>query len=242
MHSSPTTSKSSASEMDGDQGDLHRRLALLEKTVQNQSAQITLLESTITLKSSTIDAMKTHMVALEARVTANEPRVESLEQYGRRSSLRIHGVKTADGESDDDVVKAVENVAQQIGVAITRDDIFRCHRVGKEKKMDNGVTTKSIIVKWRSWNARCAFYRARPTVKKPLKLGTGVKKSFTSISLDLTKQRLDLLDSARKLIADKHPGSKDVFAFANINCRPAIRFGQNNIKYFSSMDELNKLF
>ena len=79
-------------------------------------------------------------------------------------------------------------------------------------------------------------------MRKPLKLGPGDQKCFSSVSLDLTKQRLDLLDKAHKLIAEKHPGAKDVFAFANINCRLAIRFADNNIKYFNSMDDLHKLF
>ena len=240
---SPNTSLSSTSDIDVDQqGDLLRRLAILEKTVENQTAQIALLESTVALKSSTVDALKAHVDNLVARAALNEPRVEALEQYGRRSSLRIHGVKTAADESDEDVVKVVEKVAKQIGVDISRDDIFRCHRIGKEKKLDNGTTTKPIIVKWRSWNARCAFYRSQPTIRKPLKLSGGEKKCFSSVSLDLTKQRLDLLDTARKLIAEKHPGAADVFAFANINCRLAIRFGENNIKYFNSMEDLKKLF
>ena len=225
---------------DVDQSDLVRRLGILEKLVENQAAKITLLESTVNLKSTT--TLQATVEALETRVATTEPQVEALEQYGRRSSLRIHGVETVDDETDDDVVKTVEKVAQQIGVAINRDDIFRCHRVGKVKKLDNGTITKPIIVKWRSWNARCAFYRARPTVKKPLKLGEGDVKCFSSISLDLTRQRLALLDAARAKIEEKHPGSTKVFAFANINCRLAIRFANNSIKYFNSMDELNKLF
>lgn len=231
-----------SSDTEMEQGELLRRLSLLEKTVENQAAKIALLESTVALKSSTIDALKTHIDSLEARVSTSEPRIEALEQYGRRTSLRIHGVKSVDDESDEDVVKVVEKVAQQIGVDISRDDIFRAHRVGKEKKLDNGTATKQIIVKWRSWNARCAFFRARPTLKKPLKLGGGDQKCFSSISMDLTKQRLELLDSARKKIAEKYPGTKEVFAFANINCRLAIRFAQDNVKYFSSMGELDTLF
>ena len=226
----------------GDQSDLIRRLDLLETTVENQKAKITLLESTVKLKSETIATLQATVEALDARITATEPQVEALEQYGRRSSLRIHGVKTVDDESDDDVIKTVEKVAQQVGVAINRDDIYRCHRVGKVKKLDNGTTTKPIIVKWRSWNARCAFYKARPTIKKPLKLGEGEEKCFTTISLDLTRQRLALLDAARSKIKEKYPGSTKVFAFANINCRLAVRFENNSIKYFNSMDELNKLF
>lgn len=225
-----------------DLGDVARKLALLEKTVQNQAAQIALLDSTVKLKSSTIASLQARIDSLEGRVAKTDPQVEELEQYGRRSCLRIHGVKTAANESDDDVVKVVEQVAKQIGVDVNRDDIFRCHRIGKEKTLDNGTITKPIIVKWRSWNARCAFFRARPTVKKPLKLGTGEQKCFTSISLDLTKQRLNLLDAARKLIEEKHPDSSEVFAFANINCRLAVRFSDKRIKYFNSKEELEKLF
>ena len=60
--------------------------------------------------------------------------------------------------------------------------------------------------------------------------------------MDLTKQRLDLLDSARKKLKENMPNKKGVFAYANINCRLAIRFGENKVKYFNNNEELDNLF
>ena len=220
-----SSEKSFESDTDMDYDELVRRLTLLEKTVENQSAKITLLESTVALKSATIDTLKTHIDDLEKRITNNgqqEARIEALEQYGRRSNLRIHGVKTADKETDEDVMNIVEEVAEQIGVEFSREDVFRAHRVGKEKKLDNGTASQQIIVKWKTWDARCAFYRARPTPRRPLTLDAGKQQCFSSISMDLTKQRLDLLDSARKKLKENMPNKKGVFAYANINCRLAV--------------------
>ena len=226
--------------------ELLQRIELLEKTVQNQAAKIELLESTNAVKTATVEALKTQLSSLESRIASSEKldtRVEAQEQYQRRSDLRIYGVKTTEKETVEDVAKLVEKVAGQVGVDLKSDDIYRAHRIGKEKTLDNGTVVKPIIVKFRSWNARCALYRARPTKKRPLKkLCNGEKMMFGAIGLDLTKQRADLFQEARDLLKTKMPENENVFAYADINCALAIRFGDKNVKFFSNRKQLNDLF
>ena len=187
--------------------ELLKGIEALEATVVSQGKKIEKLEAEKEVKDHAIDAMK-------KSVKQSADRSEELEQYGRRNCLRIHGVEVADNETSDDVVKKVESIAAEVGVTLQRDDIFRAHCIGKvvEKK---GKKTKQIIVKFRSWNARCGLYKSRPTVKKPVHTA----KSFSSISVDLTKKRLSLLHKAREVIEEKYGKESEVFAYADINCR-----------------------
>ena len=232
--------------VDSSDEELFQRIELLEKTLQNQAAKIELLESTNALKTATVEALQKQLSSLEIRMNSSEKldaRIESQEQYQRRSDLRIYGVKTAEKETAEDVVKLVEKVASQVGVDLKSEDIYRAHRIGKAKTLDNGTVVKPIIVKFRSWNARCAMYRARPTKSRPLKkLRDGEKRMFGSIGLDLTKQRADLLEEARNLLKTKFPEDENVFAYSDINCALAIRFGEKNVKFFSNRKQLNDLF
>ena len=96
---------------------------------------------------------------------------------------------------------------------------------------------RSIIVKFKSWNARAVFYKARPK-----NYVNGRKKpGLTSFSvwLDLTKRRYLLLAKAKSIIKD-NPAI--MFAFAGINCSLSLKLNDNKFHYFNSEDELNKIF
>ena len=92
------------------------------------------------------------------------------------------------------------------------------------------------MVKFKSWESRKAFYKARP-----LNFMNGRKKpgakSF-SVSLDLTKRRYALLTKAKGLIKDN---PSVAYAFCDINCSLAIKLNDNTYKYFNSENELRKL-
>lgn len=210
--------------------ELLKRIETLEETVKEQDKKITLLQEQNTVKSRVIDVLKKNQKKVEDEA-------EDLQQYGRRDCLRIHGVEVVGDdveESADAVLKKVENIASKIGAELNPDDVYRAHRIGKtiEKK---GKKTKQVIVKFHSWKARCAFYRARPTVRKPLP-----GKSFSSISVDLTKNRLSLLQKAHQKITEKYGENSKVFAFSDINCRLAVYLNDSN-HYFSSMEDVMKI-
>ena len=66
-------------------------------------------------------------------------------------------------------------------------------------------------------------------------------KSFSSISVDLTKKRLSLLHKAREVIEEKYGKESEVFAYADINCRLTVRSDGNNFAFFNSIDELSDI-
>ena len=113
----------------------------------------------------------------------------------------------------------------------------RVHYIGKPVfDTDSKQKVRSIIVKFKSWESRIAFYKARPRNfmngrKKP------GRKSF-SVSLDRTKRRYALLTKAKGLVKDN---PSVAYGFCDINCSLAIRFNDNTYKYFNSENELVKL-
>ena len=239
----------SSAEFDKFKAEINDEMDRLRKVIENQSAKIELLESTVRLKSATVDALQVQVGINQSKIAELSNETENLEQYGRRSSLRIYGVPVAqqggvngaDGSNagaKEDVIDIVKDVAKQIGVAFNRNDIFRAHRVGKKATVD-GKEVQQVIVKWRSWDARNAFYRARPTFQKPLLLPQGETKKFGAIGLDLTKTRLSILKEARGLIEQK--GNKNIFAFADINASLCVCLGNKNYKYFNDIEGLKKL-
>ena len=95
---------------------------------------------------------------------------------------------------------------------------------------------RSIIVKFKSWESRAAFYKARTRNFMNGRKKPGAK-SF-SVSLDLTKRRYALLTKAKGLVKDN---PSVAYAFCDINCSLAIRFNDNTYKYFNSENKLMKL-
>ena len=95
---------------------------------------------------------------------------------------------------------------------------------------------RSILVKFKSWKAHAAFYKARQIIcvnerKKP-------NLTLFSMLLDLTKLRYSLLAKAKSIIKDN---SDAKFAFADIRCSFALKLNDSKFHYLNSEDELNKI-
>ena len=149
--------------------DLLARIVALEGAVKQKDDDLTLLaarveklETTVKLKANTIELLQEHIVLLQNKANRTE-------QYTMRPQVRIHGVPAPNGkESNAAVLSLVKEIGEDLGVELDDNDIFRAHRVGKvyhEKKKDGTSTGKklqSIIVRFRSWEKRCDFYRNRP--------------------------------------------------------------------------------
>lgn len=193
-------------------------------------ARLEVLEATVKLKSNTIGLLREHVDRLEDRLG-------NVEQYQRRTSLRIHGVQLPDGtESKDDVLKIVEEAHKAVKVPFDKKSIFRAHRVGP-KRSKNNVTTQSVIVKFNNWDARCALYRARPTQKKPVSV-----KKFSTIGLDLTRERVALLERARELISKNGHDTEVVYPFADVNCNLVVKFADSDFRHFTNKTQLDAMF
>ena len=86
-----------------------------------------------------------------------------------------------------------------MGIPFNEIEIDRAHGI-KKPVLDKERKKKlrSIIVKFKTWIARAAFYKARPK-----KYVNGRKKpglTSSSVSLDLTKRRYSLLAKAKSII------------------------------------------
>ena len=193
-----------------------------EKRFTEQEDRITKLEATLALRQNTVDKLLEKM----------ESRCDNNEQYTRRSCLRIHGIEVGgNNEAVDDIV---ESCFQNVNMEFGKECIDRAHRIGQEyEDVQTKKSVKSIIVKFKSWHERSAFYKARPKIF----IG-GIKKEGVlpfRVSLDLTKRRCDLLKHATDLIENNH---NFLYAFADINCALVIKDSKNKYHYFNSKNDL----
>ena len=99
------------------------------------------------------------------------------EQYSIRYCLRIKGIGKDKDESGSKCVEKVIKVCKNLKVDISKSDIDRAHRVGKNRL--------TMIVKFFSFSKRTLLYKARKNDDK------------NKIHLDITKKRLNLLDEAK---------------------------------------------
>ena len=122
-----------------------------------------------------------------------------------------------------------------MGIEFNQNEIDRDHYIGKTYINKKKNKVRSIIVEFRSWKSKTAFYKARPRnyldrQKKP--------SSSFNVSLDLTKRRCNLLIKAKGLIANN---PSIAYALSNYNFSLVLKFNDNTYRYFNSESELSNL-
>ena len=120
------------------------------------------------------------------RVSQLEATAVPSEQYIWWNSLRIAGIPEGLGEDTDEQVL---DLARDIDVDISLNDIDRSNRVGKPRT----DKPRDIIVKFATYCARRKMYKARPTTKD-----RGSKGVF--LNEDLIRARSRLLFNAHNLV------------------------------------------
>ena len=186
-----------------------------EKKIDDQNRKIEILESSLAARQNVVDKLLLNC--------------DNNEQYSRRSCLRIIGVEY-DENSNDDVIEKIKTCYNEIGLDFNKDIIDRAHRVGKSYVDKTGKSTKQIIVKYKFWNDRYKFYKARPR-----NYGKQNPSSF-SLAVDLTKRRYGLLRSTIELIKDHQ---KIKYTFADVNCSLGLRLHDDSLCFFNSESELD---
>ena len=188
---------------------------IAEKMKQLLSKEINILvEKTVAVKvaplQTEITNLKTSLAKVQKDLKDVTVRNDDLEQYSRRSCLRISGIPE---QGIDDTTKAVLDLADKCGVNVRVEDIDRSHRVGKPKTIetDDGedfgsisdepqpqpqapTQSREIIVKFRSSDARLELLKARKFCRE--------RKLKIYINEDLTKTRKNLAFACRKLKKD----------------------------------------
>ena len=193
----------------------------IEGKFKDQNTRIEELESKLAKKQNVIDNL--------------EIKCDDNEQYSRRSCLRVHGLEF-NSDNDEGVMKKVEKCCKDMDVEFNENEIDRAHYIGKPyvDKVKN-KKVRLLIIKFKSWRSRLAFYKSRP--RNHLEQQKKPGSSF-NVSLDLTKRCYDLLMKAKGLIIN-NPSVACVFC--DINCLLVMEFNNNKYRYFNSESELAKL-
>ena len=126
------------------------------------------------------DDLRSDVSALRLEVERLKARDDEQEQYSRRNSIRIAGIKEEDKRPTSEIVL---EIAQQNAIDISVNDIDRSHRVGERK----AGAHRSLLVKFTSYRAKKAF------MKKKKDLSGGMY-----FNEDLTKKRGEILYQARR--------------------------------------------
>ena len=140
-----------------------------------------------------IDSMREKLVAKDEIIRKLsdflDERTDELDQYSRRSSMRIMGIPEVTAESTDDLAT---KVVGSLGVEINTRDIDRSHRVGRR----DDDKPRTILVKFVSHRGKTEVMRAKKNLKS-----IGTKKIGAQgkifINEDLTRLRAQIAATSR---------------------------------------------
>ena len=108
--------------------------------------------------------LKDDLNKLEKKCTTD---IDALEQYSRRSCLRLGGIPEIENEGMD---KIVFDLANKLKVNVNKHDIDRSHLVGRPREHQMGSTDppkpREIIVKFSNTKARLELLKAISTLRK----------------------------------------------------------------------------
>ena len=129
-----------------------------------------------------VKAKDIRIVELEKKIHALEESSDNLEQYTRRSNIRIHGVpEKGEGEDTDVTVLAVINDKMGVTPPPSLHDPERSHRLGGKC-----TGSRPIIVRFRAERIWDYVYRARFTLKNH---NTQQRNTQIFLNEDLTARR-----------------------------------------------------
>ena len=215
------------------------RINELSQQVNNQNDVIESLKVEINLlkqeKSATkdqVDIIRDLKVEVEKLKNDNfhyaqvEKKALALEQYSRRQSVRLDGIKVSENESSEDLQKIVKDCFIEAEVVVPDTVLDSVHRIGPIYLDQSNNRCQSILIKFSNFSHRTEFYRARKNL-------SGSKR----VRIDLTKSNYTLLKNARALLYESK--IKDVYAFSDINCRlKIVNKETNDSSFFESMDDV----
>lgn len=121
--------------------------------------------------------------------------IDDLEQYSRRSCVRISGIKEEEGENTNDLVL---DLARRVSADIRPEDLDRSHRVGRPREVSQNANAvprpREIIVKLTNYRARMQLLKGRAFLRST--------KAKIFINEDLTSARKEIAYECRSLKRD----------------------------------------
>ena len=188
-----------------------------------------LREEVRSLKTALADRDDT-IAQLQGEVRGLRLQNDALEQYGRRSSLRITGISETCEDTTAAVV-ALANDVLQLDPKLEEKDIDISHRLPKPRSAKE-EEPRPVIVRFMTRKDRRRVITERSKLKKHNK-DNGTK---IYINEDLTTYRAGLFRTVRKLLAQKHFNTAWTF---NGNIKVTTR--DNVVKSITTIDDIKAL-
>ena len=127
---------------------------------------------------------------LESDITGLQNKLDDQEQYSRRNCLLLHGIP--EHRREDTTAICVNQLNQRLGLALTKDNFDRTHRIGSADKPatdDEEPKPRPIIMKFVSYAQRSSVFRSKRKLKG----------SHLMITESLTKKKMDIMRTAQHL-------------------------------------------
>ena len=168
--------------------------------------------------TSRIDTLEKENGEIKAALSEFQLKADELEQYSRRSCVRISGMEETPNENINIVVG---ELITRLKLDVRPRDIDRMHRVGRPNRVrDDGtpIGPRDIIVKLCDSNARLQLLKGRKVLRD--------QKEKIFINEDLTAARMQLAFKCREHMRDKKSSVSKTWTF-NGNVFVKDRTGKN---------------
>ena len=160
----------------------------LNELINSNQAKIAKLDEELTKLENNIALKDKAIAGLEDDNYRLSQEVDDLEQYTRRTNVRIYGIAEQPEENTDNL--AVDFFKSELNVDVASNDISRSHRVGKK----SGAKPRPIIVRFTKHNTKVAVMSRRRVLKE--------RKRPFNLQEDLTINRREILKYLNKDIEE----------------------------------------
>ena len=160
----------------------------LNELINSNQAKIAKLDEELTKLENNIALKDKAIAGLEDDNYRLSQEVDDLEQYTRRTNVRIYGVAEQPEENTDNL--AMDFFKSELNVDVASNDISRSHRVGKK----SGAKPRPIIVRFTKHNTKVAVMSRRRVLKE--------RKRPFNLQEDLTINRREILKYLNKDIEE----------------------------------------
>ena len=143
--------------------------------------RLSTLESVVKTNENELEVKKKEVTDLQTKLDAMTLKVDNLEQYGRRTSIRLINMKIPTGKHCEKLVLELFN--NTLKVPTTADEIERCHPLGNQ-----------VIVKFKYYKSKAAVFKAKSNLKNhPDKIF--MTEDLTKTNHSIVKELLQLRKS-----------------------------------------------
>ena len=123
---------------------------LINNAVSELESMIKELKDQLAEKDAYIKSLEMRVDKLETNL---EIECDNLQQFGRKSNIRIEGIEIIQNEDNGKLQQQVIESLNNLGAELKPGDIFRLHRSGKPHHSKDGREVAQTIIKFTNWSA-----------------------------------------------------------------------------------------